>query len=202
MWTHLLFGLGLAVLLGACSQSKVVEILATGDIIVENYDLSGFDEIEVAGFFEAEITQGERYQVVVEAERALLPYLEVKVRGGRLQVGLRPGINYSFEDASQRVTVTLPALTRARIGNHSELQLTGLTVEESLRLEAVDFCTLRGAVEAGQIEVEVSNHSALTLDGSASRVTGQATGFSSVDLTGLGATEVDIETDGKSTLKR
>jgi hypothetical protein len=33
-------------------------------------------------------------------------------------------------------------------------------------------------------------------------VTGKVSGFSSADLTGLDAAHVDIEADGKSTLKR
>jgi len=164
-------------------------------------DLSGFQEVEVAGFFEFEIVQGESYRVAVEAERALLPYLEVKVRGGRLQVGLKPGITFNFEDASQRVEVTLPTLTCARIGNHSTLQLIGFTVEGSLRLEATDFSTLHGSIEAGKVQVEVSDHSSLTLDGSASSVTGKVSGFSSADLTGLDVADVDIEADGKSSLR-
>lgn len=187
-------------LISACTSQQVT-IQNTGDIVVEYYDLSGFDQVEIAGFFEAEIVQGESYRVVVKAERALLPYLEVKVRGQLLQVGLKPDVSYNFEDASQRVEVTLPALTRAHIGNHSTLQLTGFTVEESLRLEAADFSTLRGSIEAEKVQIEASNHSSLTLDGSASQVTGQATDFSSADLTRLQATQIDVEVDGKSSLR-
>lgn len=198
----LLVLVGLVVLINACGGTGTVVIPNAGDMVVERYDLSGFQEVEVAGFFEAEITQGERYQVLVEAEQALLPYLEVKVRGGRLQVGLKPGITFNFEDASQRIEVTLPALTRARIGNHSTLQLTGFTVEEPLRLEVADFSTLRGSIDAGEVQVDVTNHSSLILDGSASSVTGQATGFSSADLTGLDAAEVNVDTDTHSTLLR
>jgi hypothetical protein len=80
------------------------------------------------------------------------------------------------------------------------MQLTGLTVERSLLLEATDFCTLWGTIEAREVKVEVTNHSSLVLDGFASSVTGQATGFSSVDLTRLQATQIDVEVDGKSSL--
>jgi hypothetical protein len=201
MWTHLLLVLGLSVLIGACSQSKEIEIPAVGDIVVERYDLVGFDQIEIAGFFEIEVAQGEDFRVLVEAERALIPYLDVRVRDNRLFVGLKPDVTFDFEDASQRVTVTLPALTRAYISNHSVLELKDLTVEGSLRLEAADFSTLRGVVEAGQIQIEVSNHSSLTLGGSASSVTGQAMDFSSVELTHLQVTQIDVEVDEKSTLR-
>jgi hypothetical protein len=197
--------LGLALLISACSQTsqiEVVEIPAVGDIVTERYDLAGFTEVEIAGFFEAEVTQGEDFRVLVEAERALVPYLEIDVRGDLLQVGLKSGITYNFENASQRVEVTLPALTLAKIGNHSELQLTGFGATENLQLEVVDFSTLNGSVEAETLQVEVTNHSTLTLSGSASQVMGEVTNHSSADLTGLQAAEANIETDTQSTLRQ
>jgi hypothetical protein len=202
MWTGWLLVLGLVVLISACGGEETVRIRAVGDMVVERYDLSGFDQVEVAGFFEAEITQGEGYEVVVEAERALVPYLEVSVRGKRLQVGLNPDIGLTFEDASQQVEIALPALTRARISNHSTLELMGFTVENSLRLEAADFSELHAAIEAGEVQVEVSNHSTLELTGSASQVTGKVTDHSSADLTGLAAAGVNVDTDAHSELRQ
>ena len=193
----------IAILISGCSQisqSGAVEIPAVGDIVTERYDLAGFTEVEIAGFFEAEVTQGEDFKVLVEAERALVPYLEIDVRGDRLHVGLKSGITYNIEDASQRVEVTLPTLTLARIGDHSDLQLRGFEAAETLQLEVADFSSLQGSVEAGNLQVEVSNHSSLNLTGSASQVTGEVTEFSDADLTGLEATEVNIDTDTHSTL--
>jgi hypothetical protein len=201
-WIALIFALGLFIPISACGRTDTVDIPATGDIVIEHYDLSGFDQVEVAGFFKAEVTQGKEFKVLVEAERALFPYLVVRVRGGRLQVGLKPGIIFNFEEASQRVELTLPALSRASIGNHCTMQLVGLSAEETLQLEAADFSTLRGSIEARKVQVDVSNHSSLVLTGSASQVTGKVSDFGSADLADLDATDVDIEADGKSTLKR
>jgi hypothetical protein len=192
---------GLIVLIGACARPETVDIPAVGDTVVERYDLSGFDEVEVAGFFEAQITQGEDYQVVVEAERRLLPYLEVELSGKRLQVGLKSGVLYNFDAASQRVEITLPTLTRARIDNHSDLDLMGIAVDAPLRLEASDFSTLSGAIEAGEVQVEISNHSTLMLKGYALQVAGEVEDHSTADLTGLEAAGVSVETDRHSAVR-
>ena len=197
--------LGLAILISACSQvsqSGVVEIPAVGDIVTERYNLVGFTEVEIADFFEAEVTQGEDFNVLVEAERALVPYLEIDVRGDRLYVGLKSDITYNIEGSSQRVEVTLPVLTLARVDNHSDLQLMGFEAAENLRLEVVDFSTLDGSIEADELQVEISNHSSLNLTGSASQVMGEVTEFSDADLTGLEAAEVNIDTDTHSELSQ
>jgi hypothetical protein len=98
--------------------------------------------------------------------------------------------------------VTLPALNFARIGNHSDLQLMGFEMTETLRLEVVDFSTLDGSIEAEKLQVEVSNHSSLNLTGSASQVTGAVKEFSDANLTGVNAIEVNIDTDARSTLRQ
>jgi hypothetical protein len=93
-------------------------------------------------------------------------------------------------------------LTGVQVSDHSTVILSGFKVGDSLQLAATDFGTLRGAVEAEDVRVEVSNHGNLTLTGSATQVMGEVLKFGSADLTGLDAAEVDIEKDTHSTLNQ
>jgi hypothetical protein len=187
--------------LGPSSKDAIV-IKRTGEPVEREYDLSGFSEIEVCDFLEAEIRQGETYRVTVEAEETLMPYVEVVVRGTTLHIGLRSGHTFNMENVTKRVEVTLPALTRVMAGNHSELRLAGFETEADLQLEVIDFGLLQGSVEARNLQVDVSNHSELILTGSASQVMGELTDFSDADLTGMEAAGVDIDTDTHSSLAR
>ena len=203
----LVWGMGsiLLMLCAACgggTQSEPVDIPAAGDLVVEEYDLDGFDQVEVSSFFEAVITQGSEFSVVIVAERALLPYLRVEVRGGVLRIGLEEGTLFNFEDASQRVEVTLPTLGRASVANHSTLQLNGIETADTLRLEVADFSTLSGAITAGILEIDVSSHSTLMLSGSASQVSGEVADLSDADLSQLDVDEVDVEVGDKSSLRQ
>lgn len=189
-------------MLGACGSSEQVDIPAAGDVVRTDYALSGFSEVSVVDLFEAEITRGPDFKVVVECEKALVPYLQVEVRGGRLVVGLDPNYDYSFEEASQRLEVTLPELTFASVGNHSALQLTSFTMEETLLLKVADFSTLNGEIDASDVRIKVSNHSTLTLGGSAADVVGEVTGMSTANLSGLEAAAIEVDTDQQSTLRQ
>lgn len=184
---------------GPSSENAIV-IKDTGEPVQSEYALGGFSQVAVSDFFEAEIRQGDTYRVTVEAEVALMPYIEVFVQGKTLQIGLKPDYIYNIENASQRVEVTLPTLTQVMVGNHSELLLDRFETEDDLRLEATDFSLLQGSVKAGNLKVEVSNHSELDLTGSASQVMGEVTSFSDADLTGFKAAEVNIDTDAHSSL--
>jgi hypothetical protein len=185
----------------SCDDDAIV-IEDTGKLIEREYPLSGFSRILVSDFFDVEIRQGETYRVILEAEEALLPYIDITAQGETLNVGLKPGYNFCFDNASQRVEVTLPVLAVAQVSNHGTVVLSGFEAGDSLQLAATDFGTLRGAVEAEDVRVEVSNHGDLTLTGSATQVKGDVLNFGSADLTGLDAAEVDINTDTHSTLNQ
>ena len=182
------------------SSSDAIVIKDTGELVQRDYPLQGFSKVDVSGFFTAEIHQGEEFQVSVEAEETLMPYLDVDVRGETIRVGLKSGYVFNFENASQRVEITLPTLTHVRISNHSTLLLEGFETTDTIWIDVADFGELQGSIMAGVIKIEVTDHGLLTLSGSASQVTGEILNHSSADLTGLEAAEFDIDADSFSTL--
>jgi hypothetical protein len=182
------------------SSGDAITIKDTGEVILQEYSLGGFSQVEVSGFFTAEVHQGESFHILVEAEEALMPYIDVFVQGETLQVSLKPGYIFNFEVASQRVEVILPSLTRVQVSNHSTLILEDFETKDTLLVRATDFGTLRGSITAGAVEVEVTNHGKLVLTGSASQVTGEVKNQGSADLAGLQAAELDIDLDTFSTL--
>jgi hypothetical protein len=184
------------------SSKDAIYIDGEGVLVESEFAFTGFSEIEVSDFFEVEIRQGETYQVRVEAVEALLPYLEVVLRGVAVNISLKDGYTYNIDNASHRVEVTLPVLTQARINNHSTMYLMDFEADDSLKLEVGDFSELNGEIEAKDIQVEVSNHSELILSGSASQVRGEVAEFSDADLTDLEAEEVNIDVDTHSSLSR
>ena len=187
--------------LGASSKNAIT-IKRTGEPVKSEYALSGFSEVEVCDFFEAEVRQGDTHRVTVEAEETLMPYIEVFVRGETLHVGLKSGYAFNMEDVTQRVALTLPTMACARVNNHGTLNLKDFRSDDALKLEVNDFSELSGTIAAESVQVETSNHSTLSLTGSASQVRGELTDFSDADLTGLEAGEVDIDTDTHSTLSQ
>lgn len=184
----------------SCDDDGAIVIEDTGTLEEREFQLNGFSKLLVSDFFDVEILQGENFRVILEAEKALLPYIAIAVQGDTLNVGLKPGYLFCFDNASQRVQVTLPTLTHVQVINHSTVVLSGFEAGDSLQLAAIDFGMLSGAVEAGEVLVEVSNHGDLTLTGSATQVRGDVLDFGSADLTGLDAAEIDIYTDEHSTL--
>ena len=191
----------IAFLVSACGTVQQVDIANLGDMVVQDFNLSGFDEVEVSDFFAVEIRRGDNFQVMVEVEDALMSYLDVVVRGKTLQIGLKSGYSYNFENASHSAEVTLPELVRVEVGNHSNVVLESFESSEDLELNISNHSSVTGEIEASSVRVDVSNHSTLRLSGAAHEVTGEATDFSTVNLWYLKYSIVDVDTDQKSTLK-
>ena len=184
------------------SSESAIFIDGTGELVESEYALGGFSEIAVSDFFKVRVRQGETYRVVVEAVEALTPYLDVRVEGRTLQIGLKSEYTYNLQDTSHSVEVTLPTLTRATVTDFAEVRLDGFTTEDALRLEVADFGSLEGSIDVGNLQVEVSNHGELKLTGAASQVAGQVTDHSDADLSGLEAAALSVDTDAYSTLAR
>lgn len=192
----------IASLVSACGTVQQVDIADIGDIVVQDYDLSGFVEVEIIDFFEVEIRRGEIFHVVVEAEDALMPYLDVVVRGKTLQIGLKSGYSYNIENASQSAKVTLPELARVEATNHSNIVIERFESSEELEIKVSNFSSVAGDIEVSSVRDDVSNHSTLRLSGAAHEVTGEASNFSTVNLSDLVAVIEDVNVDTNSTLKQ
>jgi hypothetical protein len=186
---------------GQDRPTGAIQITYTGRLERTEFDLSGFSAVEIRDFFECELRQGQAPRVVILAEPALKPYLDVAVRGNTLQVGLSAEHTYNLDKATQRVEVTLPALTGIHVRDFSTLDLAGFENQRALQIEVMDFSELRGSIDTAALQVTVSNHSSLSLDGIAAQVVGAVTSFSSADLVGLDAADVRIQVDASSSLK-
>jgi len=99
-------------------------VVGSGSVIVQNYDLSGFDSVTVADGADLLFTQGDVYSVRVEAEDNVLELLEVEVDERGLEVGVEDFVSLR-NTKPILVYVTMP-------------EVATLTVEGSGNIESFD----------------------------------------------------------------
>jgi hypothetical protein len=95
--------LSLLVLLAACTD--FIGERGSGDVVTENREVSGFNEIDLAGQGRVEIVFGDSESLVIEAEDNLMRYLTSDVRGETLVLGTTENIAPT-EDVVYAVTAT------------------------------------------------------------------------------------------------
>jgi hypothetical protein len=85
-----LFAVILAVALQGCVGFTIVR--GSGRVSEEERNVSGFDEVALSGQGTLHIEVGRKESLRIEAERNLMRYLETKVHGDRLRIGVQNGV--------------------------------------------------------------------------------------------------------------
>jgi hypothetical protein len=158
---------------------NVTVIENSGNLITQEYDYGGFDALFIGFGFDVELRQGDTYRVFIEVEENAMPYVQVVVEGNTLKLDLDDSKTYHMENITLRAEITMPTLTSAVLELGS---------------------SLRGEVEAGDIHIEASMSSEVTLTGLAQDVTIDAKMNSMVNLAGLRVSNADVRAEGGSTV--
>lgn len=181
-------------------------ITPSGVVITETRDVSGFDSVDFNSIGEVTLIQGETESLVIEADDNLMPYVEVKVSGDKLTIGMDDdnGLNFSFDGTEPTLHFTLT------VKDLSSLEVSGLASVTCDSLSASDFSlSISGggdinidSLTADTLDVTLSGLGDITLAGQVSdqEITISGAGnydagdlesaTASINLSGLGDTTV------------
>jgi hypothetical protein len=173
-------------------------VAGSGNVVTEEFGLSGFDKVEVSSAFDVEIQQGDAFSVVVRVDDNVQPYLDVVKQGSTLRIGLRPLSLGGVTIATLEAEVTLPSLAGLELSGASAVSVTGFESTEALFVEASGASSLGGDIAAGGVRVNVSGASQVKLSGSGEDLVMDVSGGSSVDLGDFPVTDANAEVSGAS----
>jgi hypothetical protein len=173
-----------------CTPNRDV-ITGSGNVVTQEEMISGFDKVEVSRAFKADISQGETFGVIVRIDDNLLKYLEVVKEGDTLKIGLET--DQRVKDGTFEAEVTLPELSGLSLSGASQATTAGFQSANTLEVDVSGASRLRGEIEAGDAQFDVSGGGQVTLGGSANDLSVTASGASNVDLTNLTAANANIK---------
>lgn len=176
---------------------------SVGPITTQNYALTGFTGVEVAGPDDVTIRQGSAFSISARGRKETLDRLEIRLDGTRLVIGRkREGFSFSnHDDDDLDIAITMPKL--------GALRLTG---SGSIDADAVDGDAVEAVVTgSGDLKVaKLTGKSAeLTVSGSGDlEVAGGTigsgefgvTGSGDIDADGLVATTLDVSVTGSGNI--
>lgn len=181
--------------LSACNLSAIT---GSGNVVSQEYDFAGFDEVDISHAFIATITPGDAFSVVVRVDDNLVEHLAVEQEGGRVRVGLEQGTVATR--ATMEVDITMPRLTWLNASGASQVQINGLVLDDNFTGEASGASQIHGDVEAVDMVLDASGASTVFLAGTAANVRATASGASTIDLTELAAIDAQAEASGASNI--
>jgi len=182
-------------LLAGCDLSEVI-VSGSGDVVTQEEDISGFDEVSASHNFDVNIEQGDSYEVVIRIDDNLLDDLEVTKQGDRLEIGFKR--NIITRNATMEADITMPRLRGVDLSGASDAHITGFDSNDDFSSGLSGASSLSGDIRSGDVSLDLSGASEVTLSGSGGNLVIDASGSSDVDLAEFPVEDADLDLSGSS----
>jgi hypothetical protein len=176
------------------------QVVGSGRSTTQEYDFRGFTRVQIGSAFEATVTQGESYSVAVTVDDNIVQYLDVRVDGDTLHIGLKPMIRFSFRDTTMRAEVTLPDLEGLDVSGATRTRAQGFSNDKTVEVEVSGASRLTGDISSGEMNIEASGASHVELNGETGRLDARASGASTLRLQDLASADTRVDASGASTI--
>jgi hypothetical protein len=170
----------------------------SGKVITKTYsDFDGFHAVEINYPAEVNIEQGKVESVTIEAEDNLLPYLNVEVQGGTLNI-------YYKKTGEKHINPTEPVIITITVKDLDEIDFSsaGKLTAKNLKADDLDV-SLNGAGEMKLLDLDVKNLKVrlsgagdLTVSGTADMLDVHISGVGSFNGEDLEAQTADVSLSG------
>lgn len=175
-------------------------LIGSGNMVTKEFDLSGFDRVNVSDAFDVEITQGGSFSVVVRVDDNFVEYLDIVKRGGTLNIELRAHSFARVNATTMEAEVTMPELTGLGLSGASDVSITGFASSETLSVHVSGASSLRGDIESGDSTFDVSGASHVSLSGSGGDLGLEVSGASDADLAEFDVGDASVQASGASSV--
>jgi carbon monoxide dehydrogenase subunit G len=156
----------LALALTSCGfPVRYTTVRGDGNVITESRRVSGFDSVELSGIGTLIIEQGSSESLEISAEENIMPYLESRVSGGTLVLGVDQFVNIQpTEEITYRLSVIdLSEIETSGLGN---VDMTSLdTTQVRIQISGSGKVTIANLM-AERLEMEISGLGDISLAGS------------------------------------
>jgi hypothetical protein len=192
------------VFLASCSLPDVVtggigrSVTGSGNLVTLEQPFEDFQRVDISHAFQAEVTQGDAYSVVITIDDNLAEYLDVRVVGDTLQVGFDRNGPFTMRNTTMRAQITMPELTGVAGSGASQVRVSGFASDKDLNVDVSGASTVRGQIDAGDLRADVSGASRLELTGQGKNGDITASGASQANLSGFRMEDVTAEASGAS----
>ena len=166
-------------------------ISGNGRVVEETRDISGFTGVHVSSGIDVYLSQGDEFEVVVEADENLQDVIVTEVNGNMLVVKTD---HVSIRSAKSKIVhVTLPELSELKISSAGDCVGQNPFSCGDLRLSISSAGDLSLEVDADRIDLDISSSGDARLAGSADEFNVRLSSAGDLNAFDLVAAKVDVD---------
>ncbi len=189
--------LAIVTVLPANAQRK--RIKGSGDVETEKRDLSGFTGVQTATAIDIYLTQGNKFEVIVEADDNLIEHIVTKVDDGVLKVYFdRVNVTWSEKKV---VHVTMKDIDYIKASSAGDVIGKTLIKAEDLKIRTSSAGDVRLEVIAKSLDLSTSSSGDITLSGEADYLEASTSSAGDIKAYELTVKEADINASSAGDVK-
>jgi hypothetical protein len=189
--------IGLAIIIFLLLPSQILSPSIEANKVLEmrSYPYSNFNKIKLSSAFEAELTRGNEFKVVIETSENVFPQIEAQVENGELQLSLKKGINHIEK---LKAYITLPHLISADLSGASSLHSKSQFTEKLMEIEMSGASSMNLLADVDQLDVDISGASDVELKGKGQYFELESSGASEANFESFVVKQITVDLSGAS----
>lgn len=191
----------LAVLTSSCVGFNEKNVKLSGVTKVSTKEVSAFDKVDVSGAIDVIVNIGNKSEVVIEADSAIMPYVVTEVKDRELRIYNKDIIGfYNFKNNKILVTITTPSILELESSGACDVTINDLKTD-MFKVSLSGACDLIGSFECNVLDLEASGSSDSKLRGKVKDCNIELSGASDIKAFDLEVDNLKIEGSGSSNVE-
>lgn len=191
----------LAVLTSSCVGFNEKNVKLSGVTKVSTKEVSAFDKVDVSGAIDVIVNIGNKSEVVIEADSAIMPYIVTEVKDRELKIYNKDIIGfYNFKNNKILVTITTPSILELESSGACDVTINDLKTD-MFKVSLSGACDLIGSFECNVLDLEASGSSDSKLRGKVKNCNIELSGACDIKALDLEVDSLKIEGSGSSNVE-
>ena len=191
----------LAVLTSSCVGFNEKSVKLSGVTKVSTKEVSAFDKVDVSGAIDVIVNIGNKSEVVIEADSAIMPYIVTEVKDRELRIYNKDIIGfYNFKNNKILVTITTPSILELESSGACDVTINDLKTD-MFKVSLSGACDLIGSFECNVLDLEASGSSDSKLRGKVKNCNIELSGACDIKALDLEVDSLKIEGSGSSNVE-
>ncbi|WP_264564095.1 head GIN domain-containing protein [Flavobacterium sp. N3904] len=176
------------------------KVKGNGKVITEKRTTSGYDEINVSGFFDVVLVSGKEGAISIKGEENLLPYVKVEVDGNVLKIYTEKNVNIN---TNKEIVLTVPfeQISFVSLSGSGDLKSKNTIVGSKFTAKLSGSGDLTLDVKTTDFEANLSGSGDVVLTGSSDNFVSKISGSGDVDAADLITKSANLTISGSGDMK-
>lgn len=191
----------LAVLTSSCVGFNEKSVKLSGVTKVSTKEVSAFDKVDVSGAIDVIVNIGNKSEVVIETDSAIMPYIVTEIKNRELKIYNKKDINIdlnglnNFKDCKILVTITTPSILELESSGACDVTINDLKTD-MFKVSLSGACDLIGSFDCNTLDFEASGASDSELRGKVKNCNIELSGASDIKAYDLKVNNLKLEGSG------